>query len=433
MRKIALKGGFVVDPSQDLDERRDILVEGDTILDLPPSVDLAEGVEVIDVTGKTVAPGFIDLHVHLREPGQEEKETIASGISAAVAGGVTSLCCMPNTIPVVDNKVTVDWINRQARKTGLARIYPIGALTRGQLGKQMADYGSLTKAGVKAFSDDGKFVSSSRIMYDAMICLKELGTPVISHCEDESLAGQGSVHQGLWSQLLELPGVPSVSETMAVARDVLLAEATGARLHIAHVSCAGSLEWIRRAKDRGVKVTAEVTPHHLLLTSAAVEGYNTMAKMRPPLREESDRDALLQALRDGLIDIIATDHAPHTMEEKGRSFGEAPFGVTGLDFALSLLLTEFVQTGKMTLKQLIKSYSCRPAEIMGLPGGTLKKGSPADMTVLDLEARDVIDPDRFYSRGKNTPFAGRVIRGKPVMTLVGGKIVMEAGKVLKPA
>ncbi|HPZ65635.1 MAG TPA: dihydroorotase, partial [Bacillota bacterium] len=340
------------------------------------------------------------------------------------------LACMPNTAPPVDNPLVVGYIQQKAREAGLARVYPVGALTRNRQGEFMADYSALYAAGVRAFSDDGDPVDNSYLLYQIFKYLLAFeDTLIISHCEDRRLAANGLVHEGYWSNLLGLPGIPPAAETVAVAREILLAQATGKRLHLAHISTAGAVEWIRWAKEKGLPVTAEVTPHHLLLTDAAVKGYNTAAKVNPPLRSEEDRQALLQGLREGIIDVIATDHAPHKIDEKDLDYFEAPFGVIGLETAVPMLLTELVHRGELSLRELVQAYSCRSARILGVPGGTLKPGAPADIAVLDLEAEGVIEPRRFYSKARNTPFAGRKVRGLPVLTLLGGEIKMEEGAV----
>ncbi len=429
-KNLLLKGGTLVDPSQNISGSCDLLIESGIIKELAPDLDVNEDyADSIDLTGKIITPGMVDLHVHLREPGEEAKETIVDGSAAALAGGVTSLCCMPNTVPPVDNPLLVEYIKEKSQKAGLARVYPIGTLTRGREGKEMSDYASLLAAGAMAFSDDGNYLDNSRLMFNIFQYLKQFEGLVISHCEEATLADEGVAHEGYDAHLLGLPGIPAVAESIAVSRDIMLAEATGGRIHIAHVSCAESVECIRRAKEKGVKVTAEVTPHHLLLTDASLEGFDPMAKMKPPLRTKKDQQALLDGLKEGIIDIIATDHAPHTLDDKDRLFSEAAFGVTSLDFVLSLLLTELVHPGKLTLEELIKCYSCRPAEIVGLPGGTLKKDAAADIAVIDLHAEGIIDSTTFYSRGANTPFQGRRIKGKPVMVFVQGELKMEDGKV----
>ncbi len=429
-KPVLLKGGILIDPSQKVSDRRDLLIDKGKISDIAPSLETGEdNIDIIDITGKVIAPGMVDLHVHLREPGEEEKETISDGTAAAVAGGVTSLCCMPNTTPSIDSSLIVKYIQEESLKVNLAHVYPIGSLTKRREGKEMSNYASLISAGVKAFSDDGNYIDNSMLMLNILKYLSRFDVVAISHCEDAALAGVGTAHDGYYANILGIPGIPAVAETVAVARDILLTQAVGGRLHVAHVSCAGSVELIRRAKEDGINVTAEVTPHHLLLTDEALGNFDSMAKMKPPLRTENDRQSLIQALRDGIIDIIATDHAPHTSVDKNCLFQEAAFGVTSLDFGLSLMLTELVNTGIITIEELINCYSCRPAEILGIPAGTLKKGAIADIVILDLSAEGIIDSEKFYSRGLNTPFTGRSIKGKPVMTFLEGKMKMKDGKV----
>jgi len=429
---ILLKGGTLVDPSQGFNQPCDLLLEEGKVKELAPFLDVSEDyAETIDVSGKFVVPGFVDLHVHLREPGEEAKETIADGVAAAVAGGITSVCCMPNTAPPVDNALVVNFIKEKSQQAGLAHVYPLGTLTRGRRGEEMSDYASLLEAGVKAFTDDGSYVDNSSLMYNILQYQTQFETVAISHCEDSKLSGEGVAHEGYYAHMLGLAGMPAVAEVAAVSRDILLAQATGGRVHIAHVSCAESVECIRWAKERGVQVTAEVAPHHLLLTEAALEGFDPMAKMKPPLRTEEDRQALWQGLREGVIDAIATDHAPHSRDVKDLTFTEAAFGVSSLDFVVSLLLNELVQSGNISLDELVKYFSCRPAEILGLPAGTLQKGAVADIAVIDISQVRVVDPTQFYSRGHNTPFAGKTLQGKPIMTFVEGELKMKNGKVLK--
>lgn len=429
-KPVLLKGGTLVDPSQSINERRDLLIENGKVRDISFSLEPGEEyADIIDLSGRFIAPGMVDLHVHLREPGEEYKETIRGGSAAAAAGGVTSLCCMPNTVPVIDNRMTVENIKEKSLLANLVHVYPVGSLTKECRGKEMSNYASLLSAGVKAFSDDGSYVDNSALMLNILKYLSRFNAVAISHAEDTQLAGSGDAHEGYYANMLGITGIPAVAETAAVARDILLAQAAGGRLHVAHVSCAGSIEWIRWAKENGIDVTAEVTPHHLLLTDAELENYNTDAKMKPPLRTEHDRQALIEALREGVIDVIATDHAPHTREDKNCVFREAAFGVISLDFGVSLMLTELVHTGNLSLEDFVYRYSCRPAEILGLPAGTLKKGSAADVVILDLQGEDIIDDNKFYSLGSNTPFRGWKTRGKPVMTFVNGKMKMKDGKV----
>lgn len=426
MRPIVIRGGRVVDPSQGLDEIRDVVIEGGVIrgMDAPGRGGAGpEGAEVLDATGCVVAPGLVDLHVHLREPGREDAETIASGARAAVAGGFTSVCAMPNTDPVCDNQSAVGFVLKQAREAGLARVYPIGAVSLGQKGEQLTEFGEMVAAGAVAVSDDGKPVATAHLMRTALEYALTFGIPVIDHCEDRSLTAGAPMHEGLVSTRLGLKGWPRVAEDVIVARDLALAEHTGGHVHIAHLSTEGAARLVREAKRRGVRVTAEVTPHHLVLTDACCESYDTNAKMNPPLREESDLAALREALADGTLDCIATDHAPHPYDSKEAEFDDAPFGVVGLETALGLMLTELVGRGALTLAQLIERMSTRPAEIARLPAGTLRRGAAADVVVFDPEAQWTVDPAKFFSRSRNTPFAGRTLRGVVRWTLVGGSVV----------
>jgi dihydroorotase len=367
----------------------------------------------------------------LREPGFTEKETVLSGLSAAAAGGITSLACMPNTSPAVDRAEMVELIREKADRAGLSRLYPIGALTLSRGGKQAVSFKNIYDTGVRAFSDDGSPVEDSGLLYRIF---KELSrfddVVVIAHSEDLSLSKGGVMHEGYWSRWLKQPGIPAVAESAAVARDILLAEAAGVRLHLAHISTAAAVEWVAWAKGKGLPVTAEVTPHHLLLTDASVKDCGAYAKVNPPLRPEADRISVCRALKAGVIDMIATDHAPHQEWEKEQSLAEAPFGITGLETAVPLLLTELVQKGLLELSEFVEAFSCRPARLLGLEGGTLKPGAPADLTVLDLDAAAFVEPQRFYSKAKNSPFAGWKLRGLPVMTLVGGAVKMKQGVVL---
>lgn len=419
-----------MDPSQELDGTMDLLVAEGKVAVLAPYLDPGEA-QCIDLSGKVIVPGFVDIHVHLREPGFPAKENIVSGCAAAAAGGITSLAVMPNTRPSLDSSELVELIRQKGEKSGLARIYPVAALTRGRQGMEAADFASLYQSGVRAFSDDGSPVADSALFLHILNLLASYeDAVVISHSEDLTLSAGGAMHEGYWSRKLGLPGIPAVAETVAVARDILLAEASGARLHLAHISTAGAVEWISWAKSRNMPVTAEVTPQHLLLTDAAVNRCGAVAKVNPPLRTEEDRLALCRALKRGIIDIIATDHAPHELEEKQLSVNEAPFGITGLETAVPLLISNLVQEGPLTLPDLVEAYSCRPARLLGLPGGTLRPGAPADLAVLDMEACGVVQPERFYSKARYSPFAGYNFKGAPVMTMLGGIIIMKEGELI---
>ena len=423
MKPVLIRGGRVIDPSRGTDGVADVLAAGGRIEAVGRNIGEPEGATVIDAGGLVVAPGLIDLHTHLREPGQEDLETIATGAMAAAAGGFTAVCAMPNTDPVCDNQGVVGFVASQARRAARARVYPIGAISVGQKGQQLAEFGELVGAGAVAVSDDGKPVMSSHLMRTALEYAKVFGIPVADHCEEMTLAQGGAMHEGLVSTRLGLKGIPSAAEEIMVARDILLAELTGGHVHLCHMSTRGSVELIRRAKDRGLRVTAEACPHHFTLTHEACEGYDTNAKMNPPLREAEDREAIRQALRDGTIDVIATDHAPHHYDAKEREFDDAPNGIIGLETALPLALTELVHTGLLTLPELILRMSTQPARIFNLPGGTLATGAPADLVVFDPGVEWEVRPDEFYSKGRNTPFRGRQVRGRAEATIVGGEVV----------
>jgi dihydroorotase len=377
-------------------------------------------VEVVDAASKVLCPGFIDMHVHLREPGFEYKETIASGTRAAAAGGFTAVACMANTFPVNDNRAVTDYILARAKVEGVVRVYPIGAVTRNLEGRQLAELAEQAEAGCVAFSDDGKCVMNAELYRRAMEYALPFGAPVISHAEDCHLTHGASMHEGIVSTELGLSGQPGAAEDVMVARDIILAELTGAHLHIAHVSTAGAVRLVREARARGVRVTAEVTPHHLLLTDDAVRSYDSSFKMAPPLRTKRDVETCLEALVDGTIDCVATDHAPHALSEKEGEFAEAANGIVGLETAVPLLLDRLVRPGVLDLPTLVTRLSAAPARLLGLPGGTLAPGAPADITILDLEQPWTVNPATFQSRSRNTPFAGFTGRGTPWMTLVGG-------------
>jgi dihydroorotase len=389
------------------------------------SLGTPDGALVLDAREMVVAPGLIDLHVHLREPGQEDLETVATGAMAAAAGGFSAVCAMPNTDPVTDNQAAVGFIVSQAQRAGKARVYPIGAISLGQKGQQLAEFGELVGAGAVAVSDDGKPVVSSHLMRTALEYARTFGIPVADHCEDPTLAEGGAMHEGLVATRLGLKGVPAAAEEIMVARDILLAELTGGHVHLCHMSTRGSVDLIRRGKERGIRVTAEACPHHFTLTHEACEGYNTNAKMNPPLREPEDREAIRQALGDGTIDVICTDHAPHHYDAKEREFDDAPNGIIGLETALGLAITELVESGILTLPQLIERLSLAPARIFNLPGGSLAPGRPADVVVLDPAARWVVDPEQFLSKSRNTPFGGRQLIGRAEVTIVRGQVVFQ--------
>jgi dihydroorotase len=425
--RLLLKGGRVVDPRRKVDAVLDVLLADGVVAEVGKKLD-PRGAQVLEMKGLVVCPGFIDLHTHLREPGREDKETIATGTRAAAAGGFTAVCAMPNTDPVNDRAGITRAILDRARSEGVVRVHPIGAITRGSQGEELAEYGDLREAGCVAVSDDGRPVQSARVMRRALEYARAFDLTVIDHCEETTLTQGAAMNEGTVATLLGLRGAPALGEAVVVERDVLLAELTGGKVHIAHVSAAASVESVRRGKARGVAVTAEVTPHHLLLTDQAVKdsGYDTSTKMNPPLRTEEDRQALLAGLRDGTIDCIATDHAPHTVDDKKVEYDQAAFGVVGLETAVPLCLDRLVGGGILDLAQLVSLLSTRPARVLGLPGGSLAPGSPADVTVLDLARRVVVDPKRFESKGRNTPFGGWRLKGGPALTIVAGQVVWTA-------
>lgn len=426
MRPVVLRGGRVIDPSRDLDEIADVVIRDGRIEGIGRNQGVPDGADIHDVAGLVVAPGLIDLHTHLREPGQEDRETIATGAAAAAAGGFTAVCAMPNTDPPIDNQSAVGFVVKQGAAAGAARVYPIGAVSLGQRGEQLAEFGELVGAGAVAVSDDGRPVASGQLMRTALEYARAFGIPVADHCEEPTLAAGGVMHEGIVSTRLGLKGIPAVAEEIMVARDVLLAGHTGGHVHLCHMSTRGSVELIRRAKDAGAPVTAEACPHHFALTHEACEGYNTNAKMNPPLREPEDVEAIRLGLRDGTIDVIATDHAPHHYDAKEREFDDAPMGIVGLETALGLAVTILVEGGHLTLPELVRRMSTLPARIFHLPGGTLAPGQIADVMVFDPQARWTVDVNRFRSMSRNTPFAGRELAGRVVRTLVGGRTVFRA-------
>jgi dihydroorotase len=432
--KIIIKNGRIIDPSQGIDGTGSIFIEDGKIKEvrIKGSVLSAESkarnrelqhsdLRTIDATGLLIIPGLIDMHVHLREPGFEYKETIKTGTSAAVRGGFTTVCCMPNTFPVNDNASVTEFIKRKASQEGCCSVLPIGAITKGQKGEELAEIGTMRNEGCIAFSDDGQPVMNSLIMRRALEYSKAFNVPIISHCEDLTLSEDGVINEGLLSITLGLKGIPVEAEQIMIFRDILLAEMTGGQLHIAHVSTEGSVNLIRNAKKRGVHVTAETCPHYFTLTEEAVKGYNTNAKVNPPLRTARDIEAIKEGLRDGTIDVIVTDHAPHHTDEKLREFDMAPFGISGLDTALSLSL-RLVKDGVLSLSQLIEKMALSPARILGIDRGTLRTGSDADLVIVDVNKEFSVEPERFISKGRNTPFAGWCLEGMPVFTVYKGKL-----------
>jgi dihydroorotase len=426
---ILLRGGRLIDPSQGLDAPGDLLVSNGVVEAHGRLGEVrrdGDALEVIECNGRVISPGFIDVHCHLREPGREEVETIATGAQAAAVGGFTAVCAMPNTDPVTDNQAAVGFIIRQAQRAGGAKVYPIGAISIGQQGKTLAEFGEMVGAGAVAVSDDGKPVVSAQLMRTALEYARTFGIPVADHCEDPTLAAGGAMNEGLMSARLGLRGIPAEAEEIMAIRDILLARLTGGHIHLCHMSTKGSVELIRWGKERGINVTAEVCPHHLSLTEEAVEGYDTNAKMNPPLRTAADVAALQEAVKDGTIDVIATDHAPHHYDEKEREFADAPNGIVGLETALAVNLTWLVHRGVVDLPLLIEKMATAPARLFKLPGGTLRRGAPADVTVFDPDASWTVDPARFRSKGRNSPYAGQTLRGQVALTLVDGRVIHRA-------
>ncbi|HXG82884.1 MAG TPA: dihydroorotase [Pyrinomonadaceae bacterium] len=423
--KLLIANGHLIDPTENQNSGKNLLIEdGKVVAWFGQNETAPDDAEVFDATGLIVAPGFIDLHVHLREPGQEHKETIASGCAAAVAGGFTSVCPMPNTSPVNDNAAITRYMIEQAEHAGLANVFPVGAITKSSDGTELAEMGEMKAAGAVAVSDDGRPVPNAGMMRRAMEYAKDFDLPVVDHCEDKSLSSGGVMHEGKLSLLLGLKGMPALAEEIDAVRDIILAKETGARIHIAHISTRGAIEIVRRAKNEGVNVTCEVTPHHFTLIDKAVDGYDTNTKMSPPLRSEEHLEAILEGIRDGTIDAIATDHAPHHADEKALEYDRAPFGITGLETAVGLAFENLVHTGIVNLTRLVELYSTNPAKIFKLKNrGTLKVGSIADVTILDPDVEWTYKASDSKSKSKNSPFDGWKFTGAAAVTIVGGKIV----------
>jgi dihydroorotase len=432
---LLIRGGHLIDPSQGIDQVGDLLIAEGKIVHLGGEIATviaseAKQSQAVDTTGLVICPGFIDLHCHLREPGFEDKETIATGTKAAALGGFTTVCCMANTEPPLDNTAVVDWVKRKASKDSLVGVLPIGCITKGRKGEELTDMTELAEAGVVAFSDDGDPVASSQLMRRALEYSRDLGLPIIDHCEDKALSANGIINEGQISARLGLKGIPAAAEEVMVARDLILAKLTRARLHIAHVSTKGSVELIRRAKEAGISVTAEVTPHHLTLTEERIAGespnkpFDTNAKVNPPLRTKEDVQALIKGLKEGVIDAIATDHAPHTLADKNCGLERAAFGISGLETAFGCLMS-LVHQGEISLTQLISKLTCEPAKVIGGNGelGTLKTGAPANITIFDPEREWIVNSRNFASKGKNTPYDGYQFKGKVMATIANGRMV----------
>lgn len=420
--KLLIKNGRVVDPATGRDETADILLRGAKIAAIGQNID-GTGAEVFDASGMVVAPGFIDIHVHLREPGFEHAENIESGARAAAAGGFTTVCCMPNTKPVNDSATVTSYIVERAKKHAIVNVYPIGAITKGSDGEELAAIGSMKAAGVVAISDDGRPVMNARVMRRAMEMAKALDLPVINHCEDLHLSAGGDMHEGAQSVRLGLRGIPSASEDVMVARDILLAELTGARYHVAHLSTRNSVGMVRFAKSRGLPVTCEVTPHHFSMSDGDMIAYDANFKMKPPLRSDCDIEALAAGIADGTVDALATDHAPHAGSEKMQEFERCPFGILGLETALGLTMDKLVHPGKISLLRMVELYTTGPARALGLHRGTLSVNGPADVTIFDPNHQWTYDVNRSQSRSRNSPFDGVAFKGAPMATIVAGKIV----------
>jgi dihydroorotase len=424
MKSLLIRGGRVIDPASKFDGNADVLIRDGKIDSVGTSLK-AEGIPVLNATGAIVAPGFIDMHVHLREPGIEHAETIETGARAAAAGGFTTICCMPNTIPVNDSAMVTSYIVQRAREVSPVNVFPIGAITKGSKGEELAAIGSMHEAGIVAISDDGRPVMNARVMRRAMELARALNIPVIDHCEDLNLSAGGDMHEGQESVRLGLRGIPAASEDVMVARDILLAELTGAAFHVAHISTMRSVAMVEFAKARGISVTSEVTPHHFAITDAELCTYDSNYKMKPPLRRTQDVDAVIQGIRNGTIDAIATDHAPHPGDEKMQEFERCPFGITGLETAIGLTLSELVHPGHITVGRMVELFTTGPANVLRMNRGRLAPGSPGDVTVFDLTTEWTFDVSQSLSKSRNSPFSGRQFRGGPAATVTGGEIVWK--------
>jgi dihydroorotase len=429
MSKLLIKGGRVIDPASNLDGVRDVLLENGKVKAIGARIK-GQGARVIDAKGMLVLPGLIDMHVHLRDPGRPDKETIASGARAAALGGFTTICCMANTEPPIDNPAAVEYVIAKAKAEAVVNVLPIAAVTKGLKGEELAEIGRCHMEGAVAFSDDGHPIMRADVMRRALEYTRQFDVPVIAHCEDSGLSAGGTMNEGAVSTEIGLPGIPSLSEEVMVARDVLLAREYG-RIHIAHVSCARSVKFIRDAKREEAPVTCETCPHYFTLTEEAVRTYDTNAKVNPPLRTKADRQAVIKGLKDGTIEVIATDHAPHTIDDKNVEFNQAASGLVGLETALGLVLTELVAKKALSLNEAVAKMTANPARILRLAGkGTLRVGADADLVVVDPQAEWTVEPKKFASKSRNTPFAGRPLKGKVVHTIVGGKQIVKDGQLI---
>ncbi|HST52255.1 MAG TPA: dihydroorotase [Pyrinomonadaceae bacterium] len=433
--RLLIANGYVIDPTQNVNAGMDVFIEdGRVAALLGRNESRPEGAEVFDATGLIVAPGFIDLHTHLREPGQEYKETIASGAAAAVAGGYTSVCAMPNTDPVNDNPAVTSFIVEQSQTVGLANVFPVGAITKGSKGEELAEMGEMKRAGIVAVTDDGRPVPSSGLMRRALEYARGFGLTLMDHCDDKTLAAGGVMHEGEWSLRLGLRGIPALAEESDAMRDCALAEVAGARLHLAHVSTRGAIESVRRAKERGAQVTCEVAPHHFTLTDAACDGFDTNTKMNPPLRSREHVEAILEAIADGTVDAIATDHAPHHSDEKALEYDHAPFGITGLETAVALALERLVHRGVVNLERIVELFAVNPARIFRLEDrGTLRTGAWGDVTILDPDMRWTFQVANSKSKSRNTPFDGWTFQGAAIATIVAGRVVYRREQTVAAA
>lgn len=428
--RILIKNGRIIDPSTKLDVIGDIFVNDGIIAEVGQNIKL-DADKIIEANGNWVVPGLIDIHVHLRDPGFEHKETISTGSNSAAKGGFTTICCMPNTNPVIDNEIIVEYIKFRAKKEACVHIIPIGSITKGQEGVELADIGRMAKVGICAISEDGKSVLNSGLLKKAMVYAKMFDIPVFSHCEDPELAGSGVMNAGETAALLGMKGISNDSEEVIVARDIILARNTGVKLHLCHLSTKGSIQLLREAKQRGEKLTAEVCPHHFTLTDQAVEGYDSNTKMNPPLRSNEDVDAIKRAFKEGIVDIIATDHAPHHIDDKNCEYDKAANGIVGLETAVALGITELVNQGFLSPMELIEKMSTNPSKVIGINKGTLKVGMMADITIINPDIEYEIDVNTFASKSNNSPFNGRRVKGKVLYTIVEGKIVLNNGRLEK--